>query len=199
MKTPRYRNNPFLVGVFLVLTGIACSDEGSKNGVSLTGLIDCVLPFPVGNAYTCFQGFNGRYSHNGAFLYSVDFTMQIGTTLTAARGGRVCYVQERYLDEDGTPGHENVVIVDHGDSTYSRYAHLTTNGALVTVGQLVAPGDTIALSGTSGQSIIPHLHFDVTGGSYGRWDAQTIPFVFRNASPTHSELQTGVVYRAMPY
>ncbi|MBI3233450.1 MAG: hypothetical protein HYZ42_05320, partial [Bacteroidetes bacterium] len=42
-----------------------------------------------------------------------------------------------------TAGHENVVIVMHEDSTYARYVHLTTNGALVTRGQTVMPGDTI--------------------------------------------------------
>ena len=180
-------------------TGLSCKDEGSRKDVSLAGAQQCVLPFPIGNAYPCFQGFNGRYGHSGVFAYSVDFTMQIGTTITAVRGGRVRYVQESYLDTDGTPGHENVVIIDQGDSTYARYAHLTAGGALVTAGQVVEQGDTIALSGASGQSVIPHLHFDVTKGSYDRWNAQTIPFVFMNASPSHQELQAGVVYRAMPY
>ena len=157
-----------------------------------------VLPYPVGKAYTCSQGFNTSYSHYGSFSYSVDFDMPIGTTVTAARKGRVVYIVENNSDNDQTPGHENIVIVMHEDSTYARYAHLTTNGALVQSNQLLMPGDTLGLSGNSGSSGAPHLHFDVTGTFTGRSD-QTIPFDFMNTSPHPLGLERGVVYEALPY
>lgn len=157
-----------------------------------------VLPFPVGKAYTCSQGFNTSFSHNGTFSYSDDFDMPIGTVVTAARSGRVVYIVENYSDNDHTAGHENVVIVEHDDSTYARYSHLTTDGALVERNQFLKPGDTVGLSGNSGQSNHPHLHFDVTRTFSGRSD-QTIPFDFRNTNPHPLGLEAGVIYEALPY
>ncbi|MEW6194314.1 MAG: M23 family metallopeptidase [Bacteroidota bacterium] len=154
------------------------------------------LPYPVGKAYLCLQGFNSPYSHYGTFSYSVDFQMSTGTIVTAARAGRVVYIVENNSDNDPTPGHENVVIVMHEDSTYARYAHLTTNGALVERNQLVAPGDTVGLSGNSGSGYIPHLHFDVTKTFTGRSD-QTIPFDFKNTKPHLPGLERGVIYEAL--
>ncbi|MBI5021380.1 MAG: M23 family metallopeptidase [Ignavibacteriales bacterium] len=124
--------------------------------------------------------------------------MPVGTLITATRSRRVVYILESYLDNDQTPGHENVAIVRHEDPTYARYVHLTTNGALVTPGQNVAPGDTIGLSGNSGSSGAPHLHFDVTNSHTGRND-QTIPFDFKNTIPHPLGLEIGVIYKALPY
>jgi len=157
-----------------------------------------VLPYPVGKAYTCLQGFSGSSSHTGTFTYSVDFGMSIGTLVTAARNGRVVYVVESYADDDQIAGHENVVIVMHEDSTYARYVHLTRGGALVQVNQSVAIGDSVCLSGNSGSTGPPHLHFDVTKTFGGRSD-QTIPFDFRNTSLHPVGMESGVAYTAFPY
>ena len=181
----------FLVVYLLILS---CDNNLSETEIEAK----YVLPYPVGKAYTCTQGFNTSFSHYGTFSYSVDFGMSIGTTVTAARKGRVVYIVENNSDNDQTPGHENIVIVMHEDSTYARYAHLTTNGALVAINQLLMPGDTLGLSGNSGSSGAPHLHFDVTGTFTGRSD-QTIPFDFKNTSPHPLGLERGVVYEALPY
>ncbi len=157
-----------------------------------------VLPYPVGREYTCSQGFNDPYSHYGTFHYSVDFAMSIGTLITAARSGQVVHILESYSDNDRTAGHENVVIVMHEDSTYARYVHLTTNGALVGSGQNLSPGDTVGLSGNSGSGGAPHLHFDVTNTNTGRGD-QTIPFDFSNTIAHPPGLKAGVSYEAFPY
>jgi murein DD-endopeptidase MepM/ murein hydrolase activator NlpD len=144
------------------------------------------------------QGFNGPYSHRGNFYYSVDFTMNEGTLITASRKGRVDLIIQNYLDSDYTEGHENVVIVQHDDSTFARYAHLKFNGAVVSVGQNINPGDAIGYSGSTGSSIA-HLHFDVTKGTNDRWNAKTIPFSFKNNFPVDAELKMGVTYTARPY
>ena len=157
-----------------------------------------VLPYPVGTTYTCTQGFNSTPSHYDSFYYSVDFGMSIGTIITASRSGRVVYVVESNSDSDQTPGHENVVIVLHEDTTYARYVHLKYNGALVSVNQTIALGDTVGLSGSSGTNGGPHLHFDVTKTFTGKSD-QTIPFSFKNTSPHPNGLQRGVAYKAFPY
>ena len=94
-------------------------------------------------------------------------------------------------------GHENVVIIMHEDSTYARYVHLTLNGALVDINQMVVPGDTVGLSGSTGTRI-PHLHFDITKTLNGRSD-QTIPFDFMNTISHPVGLERGVSYEALPY
>jgi murein DD-endopeptidase MepM/ murein hydrolase activator NlpD len=170
------------------------SDEPKHNNLDAK----YVLPYPIGKTYTCTQGFNSSPSHFGSFYYSVDFGMPIKTLITAARSGRVVYVVESNLDSDQTPGHENVVIVMHEDTTYARYVHLTLNGALVKVNQTVMCGDTVGLSGSSGTNGGPHLHFDVTKSFSGKSD-QTIPFYFKNTSPHPNGLQSGVAYEALPH
>jgi len=182
----------------LCILFLSCKQLPIVNDNVLSVEAKYVLPYPVGREYKCSLGFNNPYSHNGTFRYAVDFAMPIGTLITAARSGRVVYILERYSDNDRTPGHENVAIVMHEDSTYARYVHLTTNGVLVTEGQTVIPGDTIGLSGNSGSGGAPHLHFDVTNANTGRSN-QTIPFDFKNTIPHPIGLEVGVIYKAFPY
>jgi murein DD-endopeptidase MepM/ murein hydrolase activator NlpD len=144
------------------------------------------------------MSFDDPASHIGLFRYSVDFSMPIGTAVTVARTGRVVHVEQRYADDDRTSGHENVVIVLHEDSSHSRYAHLTRNGALVETGREVSAGDVVGLSGNSGSTGAPHLHFDVVSDA-GQRDVPTMPFAFRNISPPAVILQEGVLYTALPF
>ena len=83
---------------------------------------------------------------------------EVGAVL---RAGRVVAVESRFADGTRTPGEENYIFIDHGDSTFSRYYHLTTGGVRVAVGDQVAAGDTIGASGNSGASAGPHLHFEL--------------------------------------
>lgn len=153
------------------------------------------LPLPVGDSSRLIQGNNGPYGHEGHAAYAFDFIMKIGTPVVAARAGVVVAIEERFRDATRRAGEENFVIVDHGDSTFARYYHLTTDGALVAVGQPVAAGDTIAQSGDSGSSAGAHLHFDVTRGCY-RWGCPTVPLAFTNASS--DTLVAGRFYQAKP-
>ncbi len=183
--------------LLICLLFLSCNDDMSSEEKSALTDKKYMLPYPIGKAYTCTQGFNMSPSHTGTFRYSVDFGMPIGTIVTAARSGRVIYILESYSDDDQMGGHENVVIIMHEDSTYARYVHLTRNGARVQVNQMVVPGDTVGFSGNSGSSGSPHLHFDVTK-SYGGRSDQTIPFDFMNTKPHPLGLERGVTYEAFP-
>ena len=121
--------------------------------------------------------------------------MPIGTDILAARDGSVLLVEERFQNATRVAGQENDINVLHDDGSIAGYVHLTTNGALVDVGDTVRRGDRIGLSGDSGSSTEPHLHFHVQA-CYG---CATVPVVFRNTRPHPNGLVTGESYRAEPY
>lgn len=150
-----------------------------------------VLPYPKGKSYYVFQAFNGPYTHHGVFKYAVDFTMPIGTLITAARSGRVVFVCENFSNDD--LNNTNVVVIMHEDSVYSRYAHLTKNGALVDVGMWIEVDDSVGLSGSSGAVSYPHLHFDVTK-ECPQEDCQTIPFFFKGIDEKDGIIKSSKYY-----
>ncbi|HSH58136.1 MAG TPA: peptidoglycan DD-metalloendopeptidase family protein [Acidimicrobiales bacterium] len=88
--------------------------------------------------------------HNG-----VDFRGSTGTPIMAAGGGTVVYAGPR-------GGYGNTVVIDHGGSLATLYAHQST--VYVSVGATVAPGQVIGAVGSTGFSTGPHLHFEVRLG-----------------------------------
>lgn len=82
----------------------------------------------------------------------MDLAAPAGTPIVAAGGGTVTFAGPR-------GGYGNVVILDHGDGTETRYAHQQRLD--VTVGQQVTGGQQIGTVGSTGNSTGPHLHFEV--------------------------------------
>lgn len=160
-----------------------------------------VLPFSVGESYRVGQGNCTRGSHNAIISqqFAYDVLMPIGTTLVASRSGVVIAVEQSYRDDTGIPGEENFVVVMHDDGTGARYIHVTTQGALVEVNDVVTRGDPLALSGNSGNSSEPHLHFDVIEGACIPGEPQmcnSVPVNFSNTRPHLNGLIQGEVYAA---
>jgi murein DD-endopeptidase MepM/ murein hydrolase activator NlpD len=202
----------------LVLT--AC---GGDDGGSDAFTYDCsvfppaaqspyILPWRVGETHEAFP--HAARTAPSPQMYADDLGMAIGTPVLAVQDGMVVRVVENFSNDDHLFGHENAVYIQHADGTVARYLHLTTNGALVAVGDGVLQGQQIALSGNSGQSKGPHLHFDVTSGccaippDYNTLpEGQTQPLTFRNAGVAHvgtpadisCGLRNEVSYRALPY
>lgn len=141
-----------------------------------------VLPFPEGGAHPLTQGNCGSASHDGRFSFSYDFRMPVGSPVIAARDGVVLALREGRPNGTRRIGDENYVFVAHADGEISRYIHVTTHGVLVERGDRVVRGDTIALSGNSGRSAFPHLHFDVSRGCVTE-RCVNVPSAFMNASP----------------
>lgn len=121
-----------------------------------------LLPYKHGTSQAMVQGYNTRHSHR--YMVAIDFKMKTGTTICAARSGVVTEVKEDSdrggLDEQYMADW-NYLIVQHEDSSTALYGHLQLNGALVNRGDSIKAGQPIALSGNTGYSAFPHLHFQV--------------------------------------
>jgi murein DD-endopeptidase MepM/ murein hydrolase activator NlpD len=166
---------------------------------------DYVLPYPVGTAYQVHQGNCSGFGHSGFWKYSYDFTMPIGTTVTAARGGQVLY--EAGGAHDGETALTNLVTIQHEDGSVAVYSHLTFHGPLVVAGQMVNAGDPVGKSGNTGNTGgFPHLHFSVhpcgklpglPGGD--DFSCPSIPVTFKNTNPNPEGLLQGSIYPALPY
>lgn len=129
------------------------------------------LPYQSGKSHLLIQGYFSRFSHKERA--ALDFKMKRGTKILAARDGIVVRVKE-----DGDKGglnkkyrpYGNNIIIEHPDGSRAGYWHLQFNGALVNVGDSIKKGQVIALSGKTGYTALPHLHFLVWSfNKNGNW------------------------------
>lgn len=109
-------------------------------------------------------GFNeGSHIHERDF-YSVDFLMPEGSIVCAARDGVVIAVRDDSDSRGSSEDYErsaNYIVVKHDDGSYAEYVHLQKDGVLAKLGSKVSVHDCIALSGMTGKTTGPHLHFSV--------------------------------------
>ncbi|MEU9174207.1 M23 family metallopeptidase [Streptomyces sp. NPDC048420] len=111
---------------------------------------------------------SASYAQSGGMWQSThsgqDFAVPSGTKVVAAHGGTVVKAGSNGAG-DG-PAYGNAIVIKHGKGRYSQYAHLSRIN--VKVGQIVKTGQRIALSGNTGNSSGPHLHFEIrTTANYG--------------------------------
>ncbi|MFF6808939.1 M23 family metallopeptidase [Streptomyces sp. NPDC012403] len=111
---------------------------------------------------------SASFAQNGGMWASKhsgqDYAVPTGTPVMAAHGGTVVKAGPNGAG-DG-PAYGNAVVIKHGNGTYSQYAHLSQVD--VRIGQIVKTGQKIALSGNTGNSSGPHLHFEIrTTPNYG--------------------------------
>lgn len=123
------------------------------------------LPLPPNQATRINLGY-GEGSHAAGTIneYAIDLATAEGTPVCAARDGVV--IAFRSDSNIGGPGVEyldsaNQITIKHPDGSYAEYVHLKQNGVLVRLNERVKKGQVIALSGNTGRSTGPHLHFCV--------------------------------------
>lgn len=124
-------------------------------------------------------------AHYGILKYAIDFPLNKGTAILAAAGGIVIdikidsksggsakkYMNMKYL---------NYLTLKHRHGEYSQYGHLKYHGTLVKVGEQVKRGQPIALSGNTGYTTAPHLHFHVSRNTAKDPGWETLKIRFRN-------------------
>ena len=158
------------------------------------------LPYEPGTAYRVLQGFGSRFSHTGHERYAVDFAMDVGTPVHAARDGLVARVVEhndKGCWEDGCGKFANFIVVLHDDGTTGEYYHLQQSGSLVEEGERVEAGQHIGYSGNTGHSTMPHLHFAVyRASSWG--STKSLPVKFAARRGIIDGPRRGVRYTATP-
>ncbi|PKL65825.1 MAG: hypothetical protein CVV32_01095 [Methanomicrobiales archaeon HGW-Methanomicrobiales-3] len=89
----------------------------------------------------------------------------------------------------------NFVIVDIGNRKYTCYAHMVNGSVRVKPGDTVTEGQVIGLMGNSGNSDIPHLHFQVVTDTPSFLGAEGYPHVYRSFDSIGSVNQTGAELR----
>lgn len=180
----------FYLSLFIVLLS-SCYSAPTYNGYTIRELKGggwedddtyvYELPFEKGKKVFLAQAYNSKFSHKNEL--SLDFKVKVGTKIYAGREGVVSAAKEdsnegglgkKYLSKG------NHVVILHDDGSYGGYWHLAHNGALVDVGDVVKKGQLIGLSGNTGYSAFPHLHFWV----YKMIDGEkvTVPTRFNTVS-----------------
>ena len=159
-----------ILALLLLVTGCSVSKNPQRIEIKLLqkGIIKddssfvYQLPYEINKTHLLVQGYFSRYTHKNRA--ALDFKMKRGTKICAARAGVVVRVKD-----DGKKGGSNTkyrpdgnyIVIQHEDSTRTGYWHLKYKSTLVKVGDKVKQGQPMGLSGKSGYSYFPHLHFIV--------------------------------------
>ncbi len=154
-------SNPVGSGAYAGM-GSASFAVGDPGSCGVQSVVGGSPPYtaPIWRNYTITQDFN--WVHGG-----IDLAVPVGTPVYAAGGGTVIFTGL------STWGYGWTVVIAHGGSL-TLYGHL--NGDFVECGQVVAAGQNIAVSGNSGRSSGPHLHFEIRGSGgapVNPWDYQS--------------------------
>jgi murein DD-endopeptidase MepM/ murein hydrolase activator NlpD len=128
-----------------------------------TGYTKPVGDAAVGTGYKAGGSMWSSGHHTG-----VDFLVWSGTPVHSVAAGTVVQA-----GADGAYG--NDVIIKHADGKYTLYGHLTR--PVVSVGQTVAEGQEIGVSGATGNVTGPHLHFEVRTTPYYGSDIDPVAYL----------------------
>ncbi len=170
--------------------------KGSVNAVHDP---EFIYALPFHDSHKVSQGFNGNTSHRGNARYAIDFAMDIGTPVYAARGGKVVEIVQEH-DRHGMGlqmrQYANYVIIEHDDKTLGRYFHLKHKGVTVALDEEVKEGALIGYSGNTGRTSGAHLHFVVTKAESinDNYRSVSLPIRFRCSEGVVDKPITGQFY-----
>ncbi len=129
----------------VVLVGTKNKTNNTNNGSAIKGAPS--FGWPLSGSITSPYGMRDGRLHAG-----IDIGKPIGNPVKASAAGTVTRA--------GNAGDYGILVeINHGNGWVTRYAH--NSQVKVKVGQKVSKGQTIALSGNTGRSTGPHLHFEI--------------------------------------
>jgi hypothetical protein len=166
-----------LAFVMLLATGLAMPGTAAASAANAHARISYRLPFVGGQRFRVTQGWNTTFSHNGKAAFAYDFGMPEGTPIVASAAGQVAYTHDGETVCGGPKliNYANYVVIYHADGSATQYGHLSRVD--VAVGDLIAAGQPIGLSGKTGYTNCqPHLHF--ARQAQGRAISQSRPIYF---------------------
>ena len=103
-------------------------------------------------------------SRRGGFHYGVDIGARYAPFVAAASGTVVSTVSSCREGQTSCGGrYGNYIVISHSNGQFTRYAHLSK--VYVSVGQVVKKGKTIGVTGNTGHTTGPHLHFQIERAS----------------------------------
>ena len=153
------------------------------------------LPYEPGATFVVGQGYLEFPTHENQ--YAIDWDMPEETPIHAARAGVVTEVVDTFSKSGMTEDMKakgNFIRIEHDDGSRALYYHLAHKGAKVKIGQKVEEGQLIALSGNTGYSSTPHLHFLVErldGSAY-----VSAPTLFKSGADKPFDVVHGGKYTA---
>lgn len=158
-----------------------------------------LLPFASGRSFRVVQSQDGAFSHKGEERFAIDFGLPEGVPVLAARGGLVVLVRDGF--DVGAPDaalklKANEIFVRHSDGTLGEYVHLQKDGMKVRVGDTITAGQMLALSGNTGYTQGPHLHFMVFRAKDSK-SRESFPIRFVTKEGSDLTLQQGRRYTAV--
>ncbi|WP_236241260.1 LysM peptidoglycan-binding domain-containing M23 family metallopeptidase [Streptomyces sp. CC228A] len=142
----------------------AAETRASRSAAKTTAPAKAAAPAASGYTSPVAAGVTTPYRASGSMWSSgyhtgVDFAAGSGSTVKAVGPGTV-------VSAGWSGAYGNEVVIKHTDGNYSQYAHLSSLS--VSAGQTVSGGQQIGLSGSTGNSTGPHLHFEIrTAPGYG--------------------------------
>jgi murein DD-endopeptidase MepM/ murein hydrolase activator NlpD len=126
---------------------IAAAQSAEATAPDASASTPSQLGWPVAGPIT--SGFGSRW---GRMHEGVDIAVGAGTPVHAAAAGTVVYAGWMF-------GYGNIVVLDHGNGISTAYAH--NSSLAIGPGATVGKGFVVALSGSTGHSTGPHVHFEV--------------------------------------
>ncbi len=181
-------------------------DNYTYNYDSYLGIIDAIhdddyvydLPFEPGQKWMLFQGIGGSFSHTDRLnYYAYDFKLPVGSDILAAREGVVVEVVDGFSEGGLDPtlkGKGNYIYIQHGDGTMAVYSDLNYHGIFVKPGDYVQKDQKIGISGDTGYTSNPIIHFavlkTVRGGEF-----VSIPVKMKTSAGIVDQLKAGEYYQ----
>lgn len=154
------------------------------------------FPLPAGLAYLCSQSEHGGLSHfaHASTRFACDFDAPVGTPVLAAGAGRVLALEQ----EAPAGGNDCALFFRYNSLTLQltgpglahvvEYVHFLAGSATVRVGDTVAEGQQICLTGQAGFCPTPHLHIEAHLGVGDDPVAPSVPIAFYTGEGPNAEL-----------